>query len=147
MQETDLSELVTFSPNKFEPIHNWFYYKEGYSRKLVDKCIGDYSMEGPIYDPFCGVGTTLLSCRQRGIESIGTDVSPLAALASRAKTHNYDLNVLNETMDYLRSNVPEPKEQVPKHKWLKRLFPFGRLAEILAHKRQVLSIPDEKARP
>ncbi|KKK77517.1 hypothetical protein LCGC14_2852820, partial [marine sediment metagenome] len=40
--------------------------------------------------PFMGSGSTLVACRERGLDSYGFDVSPLGVLASRAKTNDYD---------------------------------------------------------
>lgn len=39
-----------------------------------------------VLDPFCGSGTTLLAAQQRGFESIGIDLNPIACLISRVKT-------------------------------------------------------------
>ena len=100
--------MATFVPNKELPIYNWFYYKEGYSRdmvmKLLDRHIRPHSASQrcntnsgnsvSVLDPFCGVGTTMLACKERGIDSYGFDVSPLAILASRTKTQDYDTDEL-----------------------------------------------------
>jgi len=85
----NLQELVTFVPNKEEPIHNWFYYKEGYAKKFVEWAIVEFGVEGPVLGPFCGVGTPLLACKQMGLKAIGFDVSPLAAFVAEAKTRDY----------------------------------------------------------
>lgn len=39
-----------------------------------------------VLDPFVGAGTTLLACQDAGVESLGCDLSPLAAFVSRVKT-------------------------------------------------------------
>lgn len=39
-----------------------------------------------VLDPFCGSGTTLLAAQQRGFESIGIDLNPIACLISCVKT-------------------------------------------------------------
>lgn len=44
-------------------------------------------VNGPVLDPFCGSGTTLVECQQQGVPSFGIDVNPLAALISKVKTH------------------------------------------------------------
>lgn len=41
---------------------------------------------GPVLDPFCGSGTTLVEAQGRGIASFGIDLNPIAALISRVKT-------------------------------------------------------------
>ena len=69
----EFNKLVTFIPNKRTPIHNWYYYKEGYSRDLVQHFIEKWEINSnhKVLDPFCGVGTTLLTCKQIKIPSFG----------------------------------------------------------------------------
>ena len=101
----DLGPLATFVPNKDLPIYNWFYYKEGYSRDLVMLLLDKYAIKGNgrsgnvnVLDPFMGSGTTLVACKERGIDSYGLDVSPLAELASRVKTNEYDYGEIKEAI-------------------------------------------------
>ncbi len=106
-----LAEMVTFSPNKNVSIHRWFYYREGYSKAFVEWCIQKYKLKGPVLDPFCGVGTTLLACKEKGIESIGCDISPLARFVSQAKTRNYDISFLqNEFSELKKMKFDFPRE-------------------------------------
>lgn len=44
-----------------------------------------------ILDPYMGSGTTLVEAAIMGIDSIGTDLNPLARLISKVKTTHYDL--------------------------------------------------------
>lgn len=39
-----------------------------------------------LFDPYCGSGTSLVEASLRGIDSVGTDINPLARLMSSAKT-------------------------------------------------------------
>jgi len=41
---------------------------------------------GPVLDPFCGSGTTLVEAVHRGGQAIGIDLNPIACLMSRVKT-------------------------------------------------------------
>ena len=41
---------------------------------------------GPVLDPFCGSGTTLVEAQAQGITSFGIDVNPIATLISSVKT-------------------------------------------------------------
>ena len=41
---------------------------------------------GPVLDPFCGSGTTLVEARAAGLASTGGDLNPLAIAIARAKT-------------------------------------------------------------
>ena len=43
--------------------------------------------DGPVLDPFCGSGTTLVECQAKGIQSFGIDVNPIASLISKVKTN------------------------------------------------------------
>jgi len=96
-------ELATFVPNKRLPVYNWFYYKEGFSRDLVMNIIQRFGIkEGMVLDPFCGVGTTNLACREKEIDSIGFELSPLALFAARVKTKDYDMVKLKETLKILK---------------------------------------------
>ena len=60
-----------------------------------------------LFDPYCGVGTSLLEANLKGINSVGTDLNPLATLVARAKTTKVDIRVLDlylkEFNEYLLS--------------------------------------------
>lgn len=51
--------------------------------ELIDRFCKDAEL---LFDPYCGSGTSLVEAYIRGIDSIGTDLNPLARLLSRAKT-------------------------------------------------------------
>ena len=44
-------------------------------------------VNGPVLDPFCGSGTTLVESQAQGIASFGIDVNPIATLISSVKTN------------------------------------------------------------
>lgn len=102
MPALSLSEMVTFSPNKNIPIHRWFYYREGYSKAFVEWALKTYKLEGPVLDPFCGVGTTLLACKENNIQAYGCDVSPLARFVAQTKTRNYELEELQKEFSEIK---------------------------------------------
>ena len=141
----NLRDLVTFVPNKEEPMHNWLYYKEGFSRGLVEWAVREFGLQEPVLDPFCGVGTTLLACKQMGVESIGFDVSPLAVLASAAKTRNYDLGALERTIEGFRELHPRPIGKFPNPK-IRRLFREQQMDDIYFYHKKILEITDPKTR-
>jgi tRNA G10 N-methylase Trm11 len=43
-------------------------------------------VQGRLFDPYCGTGTTLVEGLLHGLDVIGTDLNPLARLIARAKT-------------------------------------------------------------
>lgn len=117
---------MTFQPDKNKPIFNWFYYKEAFSSEIVHELIKEYNISGPVFDPFVGVGTVPLECKYLGINSIGTDTSPLAVLVSNVKTRNYTKKQLEDilnTLETLLDNVNENKFEICKFEWKYELFP------------------------
>ena len=70
--------LPTFVPNKGLPVHSWFYCSQAFSAKLVELLLDalEVKQNQKVLDPFCGIGTTLLTCAQRGISSVGCDIFP-----------------------------------------------------------------------
>jgi SAM-dependent methyltransferase len=125
-----LKDLVTFGQNVCEPVHNWYFYKEGFSKGLADFFIDRFKLKGLVLDPFCGVGTTLLACKQAGLSSVGVDVSPLFVFVSRVKTRDYDLASLGEAVKRSLKWKFEKPAEVPKEAWLKRAFSKYALEEI-----------------
>lgn len=95
-ERLEWKELATFMPNKPLPVYNWFYFKEGFSKQLVDILIDMFKLNqgDTVLDSFCGSGTTLLACKQKSINSVGLDVLPTAVFASRVKTADYDVEKL-----------------------------------------------------
>lgn len=95
-ERLDLGPYATFVPNKHQAVYNWFYFKEGFSKGLVDYFLDNFNVSGTVLDPFCGSGTTLLACRQRGIDAVGFDVMPISVFAARVKMRDYDLQEMEE---------------------------------------------------
>ncbi|RMH22552.1 MAG: hypothetical protein D6696_03130 [Acidobacteria bacterium] len=106
----DLAGHVTPKLLKNEPIHRWFYFQHSFSPQLVDLLFDRWQVTrgSVVVDPFVGAGTTLVCAKQRGVESVGVDVSPLAVLASNAKIATYDVTSLVDALStvarFVRSN-------------------------------------------
>lgn len=56
-----------------------------------------------LFDPFAGSGTTLVEASIAGIDSIGTDLNPLARLIAKAKTTNYRADALLDEFSRMKS--------------------------------------------
>ena len=135
----ELGPLATFVPNKHLPVYNWFYYKEGFSRDLVFHLL-DLFRPKNVLDPFCGVGTTTLACKEAGIPSTGTDASPLACLAARVKCGTFPAAELEQGCDFLRSLRFFPsKETFPRE--LKKFYPPRIADDILFFRHAIASLP------
>ncbi|MBN3036900.1 MAG: hypothetical protein JW834_00465 [Candidatus Diapherotrites archaeon] len=143
-ERLDFGSLATFVPNKKTPVYNWFYYKEGFSRDLVLMLLNEFRPESCL-DPFCGVGTTLLACKEHGIPSMGFDANPLAVFAARVKLRSYDPAVLREHAARLFSLKPV-KHEDRVSSLVRRAFPAILLDELLSYRDAILSIGDEALR-
>ncbi|GAB5476317.1 MAG: hypothetical protein Mars2KO_44160 [Maribacter sp.] len=77
--------------------HRWYYYKEGFSKDLVEKGIQSYDLnkDSIIIDPFNGSGTVTLTAAENGISSYGFEVNPFTSFVSKAKTLNANIHKLN----------------------------------------------------
>lgn len=145
-ENLEWKELATFVPNKRIPVYNWFYYKEGFSRELVLKMLDMFrhDVSLPVLDPFCGIGTTLLACRELGINSIGFDVLPVSVFASAVKTQDYDAAKIREIYSGFRRKFERlPAEYPP---LMKRAFSKFALEDITFLTRDIMQIEDEKYR-
>jgi len=129
----DLWSLATFKPNARLPIHRWFYFKEGFSRDLVEMLLRELGVkEGDtVLDPFMGSGTTPLTCMELGFEGVGVDSSPLAVFVSLAKTRIYDPSKL--ATDLVRCLAAADSLKVGVEgvsRLVRRAFPSGNLKEL-----------------
>lgn len=61
-------------------------YPAKFIPQLAELCLTATGMDGPIIDPFCGSGTTLVEAQRIGIDAVGVDLNPVACLISRVKT-------------------------------------------------------------
>ncbi|MBA3533043.1 MAG: hypothetical protein H0T73_14050, partial [Ardenticatenales bacterium] len=83
-----------FASNKTLPIHRWVPWIAGFSSDFVQDALERYlPKKGVVLDPFAGVGTTLVEAVLAGHETIGFEINPYAALASRTKLQAANINV------------------------------------------------------
>jgi hypothetical protein len=77
---SDLSrKIVSFQQNKAEPIFQWFSYREGFSKQLVDYLFNDFNLlcDHNVLDPFAGSGATLFCAQAFGASSQGFELLPV----------------------------------------------------------------------
>ncbi|MGB9724770.1 MAG: DNA methyltransferase [Nitrososphaeria archaeon] len=147
-EKFELGPLVTFVPNKKHPVYNWFHFKEGFSRDFVMMIFDQFKLrEGDwVLDPFCGSGTTLLASKERGINSVGVDIMPLAVFLSQVKTMDYDLRYLKSVAQDIfskRFTKPSIEGLSP---LVRRAFTKYALEDILFFKQVISEIRDVLAK-
>jgi SAM-dependent methyltransferase len=85
--------LVVSGDNDNAAIHRWFKYKEAYSAKLLQSILSHAHVSTSrsplvLLDPYCGVGTSLLSAQvnpQSISSATGIERNPFVAFVARAK--------------------------------------------------------------
>ncbi|MBI5872876.1 MAG: DNA adenine methylase [Candidatus Omnitrophica bacterium] len=92
-----LSDLISPHRDLQKPIYNWHSFKHSYSKALVDNLVHEFGLRKGswVMDPFCGGGTTLLACKELGINSSGFDILPFSIFLSNVKTREYNLEKLS----------------------------------------------------
>ena len=81
-----------------EYTHGYHVYPAMMIPQIARALIEEYAPEGKlqtILDPYMGSGTTLVEASVKGVDSIGTDLNPLARMMSKVKTTHFDEGLVN----------------------------------------------------
>ncbi len=76
---------VSFQSNKITPLHRWYKYKEAFSARLVEYFLQLYRVDGPVLDPFAGIGTTLFTSASAGLDTTGIELLPIGRFIIHAR--------------------------------------------------------------
>ncbi|MEM3820065.1 MAG: DNA methyltransferase [Nitrososphaerota archaeon] len=144
----DWGKLVTFIPNKKLPVYSWFYFKEGFSRNFVHLMIDLFKLEdgSMVLDPFVGSGTTLVACKERGIDSVGVDIAPLAVFVSQTKTADYKVDELKSIAKKMLQERFEKQDLSKVSRFTRRFFSKPTLEDILFFREKIKMIEDPTSR-
>ncbi len=104
--------LGVFNGNKIAPIHRWFTFKEGFSHNLFEWAVSEHDLRPSEYDwivdPFCGVGTSLLSAqlaatRLGRTQALGVERNPFIRFVAQAKLNwfAYDVDRITQLLPVL----------------------------------------------
>jgi 16S rRNA G966 N2-methylase RsmD len=87
----------SFAKNKTLPLHRWVPWIAGFSAEFVQDCISKYlpgrDPKSCVLDPFAGVGTTLVESYLAGLNVVGFEINPYAALATKIKLNSMKVSV------------------------------------------------------
>jgi len=147
VEKLQLGRFATPLPDRRRPIYNWFPMKEAFSRDLVCLLTETWGLHGGdlLLDPFCGVGTTPLACRELGLDCVGFDVHPMMLLASRVKLRDYAAEELKRAIESLMGLKLE-KTEVEVPGFVARVFPRSILEEIFSLRKKIAEVADEGVR-
>ena len=87
----------SFAKNKNLPLHRWVPWIAGFSAEFVEDSVKTYLPEKDsscwVLDPFAGVGTTLVESYLSGLNVVGFEINPYAALATKIKLNAMQISV------------------------------------------------------
>src|SRR5262249_29499899 len=91
----EYAPLVVSNGNSNRAVHHWFRYKEAFSADLLGHVLHHLIPDTSplsrlrLLDPFCGVGTTLLSAQllenSSCVDATGIDCNPFSAFVAKSK--------------------------------------------------------------
>ena len=112
----------TFHGNVKDTRYGWLRLTPAYSVHLVRELLDSRAKPDlPVLDPFCGTGTTLLTCAERGIPCTTLDVNPFLVWLARAKTAKYSADSLGRA-EMLIEQMSRAAGGRGKAPWLPALF-------------------------
>jgi hypothetical protein len=99
-----------FTENRENSIHRWVPWIAGFSANFVADVIRHYAFRPGentvVFDPFAGVGTTLVEAKMKGFDVGGNEINPYAAMACRSKLNwDIDLNLFKDQLSKLAEYV------------------------------------------
>ncbi|MBD2539212.1 hypothetical protein [Coleofasciculus sp. FACHB-SPT36] len=110
-EELRLGKLVSYVGNKSIPILRLYRYKEAFSWQLVKEFITRFELkeEDYLFEPFCGMGTTLFTAMQHNVPAIGIDKLPIATFVARTLPlfSSLEGQTLQKTFTALRGRVSQ----------------------------------------
>lgn len=82
--------------NTKEYTHCFHNYPAMMIPQIANRLINLYGKKAKnLFDPYCGTGTSLVEANLKGIDTIGTDLNPMARLIAEAKTTVIELQILD----------------------------------------------------
>ncbi|MBZ9578232.1 hypothetical protein KJA13_04385 [Patescibacteria group bacterium] len=150
MKTNEYGPLISPFSDRGKPIYNWHVFKHSYSKGLVEKLIEEFKLSKGswVLDPFCGSGTTLLACKELGINSKGFDILPFSVFLSNVKTRTYEPCKLRQRLKNFNRNgkLTVKNTYLPDIKIIEKAFSNDVKDELLYLKYKINMIRDLKVR-
>lgn len=92
--------------NTKEFTHGYHSYPAMMIPQIARKLITEFAPSGRmelLFDPYMGSGTSLVEASLKGINSIGTDLNPLARLISEVKSRHYSIRTVEEIFSSIQA--------------------------------------------
>lgn len=87
----EFHQLVNFSKNTDLAFHNWFRYREGFARELIERILvlNETTKDSIVIDPFVGSGTTSVVASLLGYNTFSLDINPISSYITNTKLTKY----------------------------------------------------------
>ena len=136
------AKLVNTSISSKQPFHRWVRYREGYAGDLVKEILRRYPVrigKDYVVDPMSGSGSTLIACKEVGIDSIGLDVNPFAVLAGNVKGVRYSKKALSDILQVFEAVIKLPLKTGPfnNSNYLAKYFPSKNYKVLVSIKKRL----------
>ena len=127
---------VNFKQAKTSPIHRWYTYKEGFSPFFVRQFIERFksSDKNVVFDPFGGIGTTVVESQLLGFNAYSNDVNPLSNFIAKVKAEHYnekDLADLEKEKKNINNHPFQTKKNPPDNETVASYFTEMTLDSVL----------------
>lgn len=155
-------ETLKMLNNEKRVVHGWYNYLQDFSPSFVWEKVEMFKLgrESLILDPFVGCGTTIVTAKLMGINSIGVDVNPVAFFVSTVKgkiAWEVELKALKKEAEKVLLEFEQALKHIEKVKIKSSVYlmPEMELNQWLKHKTQnevaylkerIMEINDEKIR-
>ena len=141
-----MGRLVSYVGNRKTPLLRLYRYKEAFAFHLVEEWLACFGVgpEDTVFDPFCGMGTTLLAASCQGIPAVGIDRLPIAVFIAHTLPLFFQVRPgeLTQVFGHLRQTAPsaEPASVAMDVAIMRAAFPAGTLIALRRWKAAIDSL-------
>jgi len=108
---TGFRAVLTFKANRGLGRHGWLRLTPAYSRHLVETLVSPLTSAARVLDPFCGTGTTALTCAEHGIRADTVDINPFLVWLANVKFAAYAPTDICAAQEFALSLQLHPHEE------------------------------------
>lgn len=151
INKSQFNTPVNFKQAKSSPIHRWYTYKEGFSPFFVRQFIERFktSDQNVVFDPFGGIGTTVVESTLLGFNAFSNDVNPLSNFIAKVKAEHYnknDLSDLENEKKKIYNHSFQTKNNPPDNETVSSYFSEITLDSVLKVQAYIDTLKNEKVR-
>lgn len=142
--KAEFKNYGSFRDSMKAPVHRWFTYPAGYSYKFVESKIEANNLKPGcwIADPFLGTGTTSVTGKMAGINSLGIEAHPFVYWVAQTKMKfDYDLSALFQDVQKIINLARSMENSQYNDLWpelVRKCFGEDNLHKLFALKKSIL---------